>query len=237
MFAKSIEIYDAIYAAIGKDYAEESRKVEALIQAHKRSAGSRMLDVACGTGRHITYFQRNFEVEGLDLEAEMLDVARQRNPGLVFHQGDMADFSLEQQFDVVVCLFSAIGYARTPDRLRQAIRNMARHLVPGGVLIVEPWIDPDVFRPGHVHSTYVDEPELKVARINTSQVKDGISILNMHYLVGTPEGVEHFTELHELGLFTREEYQAAFVNAGLDFDRDEEGLIGRGLLIGVNPRN
>ena len=37
MFTKSIEIYDAIYAAIGKDYAEESRKVEALIQAHQRS--------------------------------------------------------------------------------------------------------------------------------------------------------------------------------------------------------
>ena len=58
-------------------------------------------------------------------------------------------------------------------------------------------------------------------------------ILDFHYLVGTPEGVEHFTEHHELGLFTDEEYRNAFTAAGLQVAHDPEGLIGRGLYIGT----
>jgi hypothetical protein len=53
--------------------------------------------------------------------------------------------------------------------------------------------------------------------------------------VGTPQGVEYYTELHEVGLFTDDQYRSAFIEAGLSFDRDEQGLIGRGLLIGVKP--
>jgi SAM-dependent methyltransferase len=235
MFYKSFHIYDAIYASLGKDYARESARVDELIRAYKRSPGNRLLDVACGTGRHLTYLKDSYQAEGIDLEPGMLEIARQRNPGMDFHLGDMTDFDLGSRFDAVICLFSAIGYVRTLAGLHSAISAMARHLVPGGVLIVEPWLDPDVFRPGLVHAHYVDEPDLKIARINTSNVRDGVSILDMHYLVGTPDGVDYFSELHEVGLFSREEYKTAFVESGLSYDRDEEGLIGRGLLIGVKP--
>jgi hypothetical protein len=62
-----------------------------------------------------------------------------------------------------------------------------------------------------------------------------VSILDFHYLVGTPEGVEQFTERHELGLFTRDEYREAAIAAGLEPTFDRSGLTGRGLLIGVRP--
>ncbi|HJS30283.1 MAG TPA: hypothetical protein VJ768_11705, partial [Anaerolineales bacterium] len=65
MFHKSFHIYDAIYASIGKDYARESARVDELIRSYKRSPGNRMLDVACGTGRHITYLKDWYLVEGL----------------------------------------------------------------------------------------------------------------------------------------------------------------------------
>ena len=55
---------------------------------------------------------------------------------------------------------------------------------------------------GTVHALYVDQPTRKIARINVSAVHERVSILDFHYLVGTPEGVEQFTERHELGLFT-----------------------------------
>jgi hypothetical protein len=60
-----------------------------------------------------------------------------------------------------------------------------------------------------------------------------ISVLNIHYLVGTPAGIERFEERHELGLFTDEEYMSAFEKASLEVIRDEEGLFGRGLFIGL----
>ena len=58
-----------------------------------------------------------------------------------------------------------------------------------------------------------------------------LATIDFHYLVGTPAGVQQFNELHELALFTDDEYQAAFQEAGLTAEHDPEGLIGRGLYI------
>ena len=233
MFTKSVGLYDAIYDAIGKDYAAEVQQVHGLIQAHKRSQGNSLLDVACGTGRHLEFFQAHYRVEGLDLEEAMLQAARNRNPTVPFHRGDMRTFQLARRFDALVCLFSAIGYVGSLDNLNETLANFSRHLVPGGVLVVEPWIRPDDFRPGGVHATYVDQPELKVARMNLSRREGNLVVMKMHYLVGTPEGITNFTELHELAMFTRQEFREAYQRNGLEVTIDEEGLIGRGLVIGV----
>ena len=62
------------------------------------------------------------------------------------------------------------------------------------------------------------------------------SIMEMHYLVGRPDGVEHFTERHELTLFQDEEMLDAFRAAGLAVEHDHEGgPMGRGLYIGLAP--
>ena len=113
-------------------------------------AASTLLDVACGTGRHLEFLQQHFQVEGLDLSPDMLEVARARCPGVPFHEGSFVDFHLGRLFDAVTCLFGSIGYAGTPDGLHQAIGSMARHLKPGGVLIVEPWLMPPAFVPGRL---------------------------------------------------------------------------------------
>ena len=78
---------------------------------------------------------------------EMLEVARARHPEITFHQGDMRTFDLGRRFDVVTCLFSSIGYLRSPSDLRAAVINMARHLQPGGVLIIEPWLTEETWTP------------------------------------------------------------------------------------------
>jgi len=235
MFSKSARFYDAIYAAIGKNYAAEVRKLRALIRQHKRSPGKALLEVACGTGCHAARLHRYYQVEGLDLDPKMLAVAREKCPGISFHQADMVDFDLGRQFDVVTCLFSSIGYVKTRVRLQQAIQAMSRHLVPGGVLLIEPWFAPDTFYPGRAHGLFVDQPDLKIARMNISRVEDGVSILDFHYLMATPRGIRHFTERHELGLFTHEEYLEAFRASGLEVVHDPEGLDGRGLYIGKKP--
>ena len=235
MFTKSQRFYGAIYAT--KDYAEEVRRLKAFITAHKRSAGHALLDIACGTGGHVPYLRDEFVYEGLDLDPEMLALARQRFPDIPFYQGDMVDFALGRQFDVVTCLFSSIAYTRTATRLRQAIATMTNHLAPGGVLVIAPFFPPQAWIVGQPHALFVDEPDLKLVRMNVSNVDASgtVAILDFHYLLATPEGVEHFTERHELGLFTDQEYRAALTEAGLTVTYDAEGLIGRGLYIGTSP--
>ncbi len=235
MFSKSAKFYNALYGSMGKDYAAEAQKVHTLIQQHKRSPGNSLLEVACGTGLHASILQQFYRVEGLDLDAEMLAVARQDYPTISFHHADMADFAFGKRYDAITCLFSSIGYVKTRTRLDQAVQTMTRHLLPGGVLIVEPWFTPEQWKPGRVSALFVDQPELKISRMNISEVEGRLSFFVFHYTVGTPRGIEYFTERHELGLFTHEEYLDAFHQAGLETIHDPEGLDGRGLYVGLKP--
>lgn len=233
MFNKSYQYYDKIYAH--KDYAGEAVKVRGYIKEHLNSPGDHLLDVACGTGEHIQYLKEHFEIEGLDLDPELLQIAQEKNPEISFHVGDMIDFDLGKSFDILTCLFSAIGYVQTLDNLDRAIGSMARHLVPGGLLLIEPWFTSASWNPGFVHMITIDEPDLKIVRMNTSLREGRISYFDLHYLIGTPEGTEHFVERHELGLFEIEETRAAFERHGLEVLYEEEGIAGRGMYIGKKP--
>lgn len=234
MFSKSQRYYDAIYGF--KNYEAEAARLRALIDKHKRAPGNTLLDVACGTGAHITFLREAFEVEGLDLDEGMIRIARARNPGVVFHLADMVSFDLGRRFDVVACLFSSIAYVATEERLREAIATMARHVLPGGVLIVEPYYTPGGWKPGRrVMATFADEPDLKIARIAVPERDGSLARFDFHYLVGTPDGVEHFVERHEVGLFTQEQYREAFTRLGLMVLYETDWPTRRGLYIGVMP--
>jgi SAM-dependent methyltransferase len=230
MFARSAPFYDAVYAF--KNYAAECERLHSLIRERLPDTRT-LLDVACGTGQHLACLRARYDVEGLDVDRELLAIARERLPDVRLHEADMTEFELERRFDVVTCLFSSVGYARTGEGLRAAVAAMARHVASPGLLLVEPWIEPDRWQPSGPYAVFVDEPDLKVARINVSPPAGETVVLEMHYLVGTREGVEHFTERHELGMFTRDQYLESFRAAGLDVEHDPEGLMGRGLYIGA----
>jgi len=235
---KSAPYYDAVYDVIydpysGKDYESESKRLRRLIERHKRSDENSLLDVASGTGRHLYYLKAWFDAEGLDINPKMLAIARKRNPGMKFHQGNMRTFKLTKRFDVITCLFSAIGYMTTLAQLRGAVRNMSAHLRPGGVLIIEPWISPRDFKSGSLHAVLVNQPKLKLARIGRSIAHGKTSTIQFHYLIATPKTTRHFSESEKFGLFTRAEYTSAFRAAGLRVRYYRRGLIGRGLYVGV----
>jgi len=231
------DLYDAFYDALEKDYDAEVRIV--LRHVRRRAPGaSRLLDVACGTGRHLARFGRRLDCVGVDLDPAMLDVARARCPASVrLVQADMATLDLGRRFDVVTCLFSSVAYMPTVATLRTAIRNMARHLDPGGVLLVEPWYTRQTWEDGHLAVLTVDEPGRKAARISRATRRGDASALEFDFLVADATGTRHFTERHELRLFRIDQYVAACTAAGLvDVEVDDYGLYGLGLVIASAPR-
>ena len=78
-YRQSARIYDALCRQ--KDYRGATRS---LIQVLKRFApdAETLLDVGCGTGRHLEHLRDRFRVEGFDLSRNMLAIARRRNPGI-----------------------------------------------------------------------------------------------------------------------------------------------------------
>ena len=232
MFTKTTELYDLIYSSI-KDYRADAAAVAALLSRVAPNARS-LLDVACGTGEHARHLsqEHGYVIQGLDIEPGFVELARAKVPSARFWQGDMASFQLDDRFDAVVCLFSSIGYLLTTADVTRALACFRRHLTRGGVVLVEPWLTPDVWKPGTVHFQSAKADGLSVTRMSHSGMVGHVSTIDFHYLVGTPEGIEHRTEHHELGLYSRTEMSECFARAGFErVDYDEKGIMGRGLYI------
>lgn len=206
-----------------------------LLRTRLGITGGAWLEMACGTGLHLRHLTGGFRAEGVDRSPEMLAVARARLPDVPFHRGDLRTVDLGRRFDVVSCLFSSIGYMRTRADLDRAVATFARHLRPGGVVVIEPWYVPTAYRPGTVYMDAIpgkSRTALHQVRMIVATRKGRLSVMDAHHLVGTPAGVTHFVERHEMGLFTEAETAEAFVRAGLDPTFDPVGISDRGLWFG-----
>ena len=234
MYKGLAKYYDLIYS--WKDYKGEAEKVRALIAKYKQSDGNSLLEVACGTGKHLQYLRDGFQYTGLDLNDGMLKIARKRFPSTRFEKGNMINFNLGKKFDIIICLFSSIGYVKTRDNLRKTLDNFSRHLKPGGICIIEPWLTPASYKVGKAHMTVYDGNDIKIARLNVSKAKGGISILEMHHLIAEKnKKIRYIVTREELGLFDTQETLKLMEGAGLDakFLRKNEFDRGRGILVGV----
>lgn len=228
------EIYDLIYAA--KDYAGQAAKLSEIIHAQSESGGNRILEVACGTGRYMQFLANDYAVDGFDLSAEQVVAAKLRLPDATIFQADMLDFDNGQRYDAVLCLFSSIGYLLTKNNLDIAIANMATHTKPGGLVIVEPWLREADIIPGHLSLEAVSNEHLWVSRMGKLTIQNGVTALDMHHMVGRSAGIEHFREVHQLALYSDEDFTDAFHKAGLEIVIDPVGLTNRRLCIGKLPR-
>jgi trans-aconitate methyltransferase len=215
VFERSAHVYDLLYSF--KDYEAEARDLVSVIRERNPGAAS-LLDVACGTGKHLELLRADFpDLAGVDLDAELLAIARERLPDVPLTEADMRTFDLGRTFDVVTCLFSSVGYLRDEADLAEAVARMAAHLAPGGVLVVDGWVRPDAWRPGtNVDALAETGDGAAAARVARTWREGDRTVLDMRYLIATADqGFEQEQERHELTLFSDEAYRAAFEAASL----------------------
>ena len=94
------------------------------------------LDAGCGFGRvGIELAERGVDIVGVDLDPDLLERARLRAPHLDWRLDDLATVELDGQFDLVVVAGNVIGFVESGSRA-DAVRNCARHVAPGGVLVI-----------------------------------------------------------------------------------------------------
>jgi len=83
------------------------------------------------------HLKQNFIVTGIDISKDMLYNAKKLNPECTFHQADMRDFDLKQQFDSVL-INDSITYMITRKELLATFQNAYKHLKAGGVMVTFP---------------------------------------------------------------------------------------------------
>ena len=230
MFDASAEFYDLIYSGF-KDYAAETEQLASLVRREHPGCVS-VLDVACGTGEHVHRLaQKGYLVDGLDLNAPFLEIAKSKHPAGRFFQADMRNFHVPQKYDAILCLFSSIGYVRTIDGVLQTLGCFREHLASCGVIVIEPWFPPGVLDPGRVTTNVGEANGVRVTRVSRVEVEGTISRLRFDYEVSDGAGFRRLSEVHELGLFTPKELSATFEAAGLEVAFDPKGLTDRGLYV------
>jgi len=232
MYRELARYYDELYS--WKNYGNEAKTLHAIVKKYKKSTGSDLLDVACGTGNHVGFLRKNYHVFGVDLNPAMLSIARKKFPGVPFKAADMASFKLGKKFDVVVCLFSSIAYLKKLEKVRKAFACFSCHIKKGGVLIVEPFFEPRFFKDGRPFALFVNKPNLKIARMDVSKKKKKVAILDFHFLVANPNGVQYFRDKHEVGLFEPKEVIKALQENGFRAKYLRKGFMAhRGLYVGI----
>jgi SAM-dependent methyltransferase len=116
----------------------------------ERQRPRRVLELACGTGRLLPTLlsagrsvEPGFRLVGLDLSAPFLARARSRlaevesGEAVALVEADMRAFALDEQFDLIILAFSSLQYLLTLDDQLACLRNVRRHLAPGGRFAIE----------------------------------------------------------------------------------------------------
>lgn len=233
LYHELAKYYDLIYS--WKDYKRDISKIKKLILKYKKSDGKELLDVACGTGRHLKYLKNSFSCIGVDSSKDMLKIAKNNVKGVIFKHRDMVNFKLNKKFDIIICLFSSIGYTKIYSKLRKTIKNFSEHLKTGGVLIIEGWITKSKFKHSYIHLDVTNGKNVKIARMHFSKIRKNVSVLDENYLIGEGnKGIRYLKDRHELGLFDMKDLLKVMKQAGLKAKFLKKGFTkDRGIYIGV----
>jgi SAM-dependent methyltransferase len=182
------ELYDLFYAE--KDYGGEAAFVHACLERHAAGPARRVLELACGTGRHALALERlGHEVVALDHSEAMLRVARARAAQAAsrveFREGDLRALDPPgAPFDAAVCLFDSLGYVATNEGVAAALRGVHRAVRPGGLFVFEFWHAAAMLRgydPVRVRRWTV--PDGEVLRISETRLECERQLAHVSYSV------------------------------------------------------
>lgn len=152
-------LYDKLYSY--KDYDTETEKVLKIInqKLHTSSAKISLLDLACGTGKHLAYFiKQGLSCSGLDGNADIIKVAKKNNPKAVFYNQDLNSLKLPEKYHVITCFFSSIQYVTNQNSLKSVFKHIYNHLEDDGLFIFDLQYAKDRWQEGHVAvNTYRDD--------------------------------------------------------------------------------
>jgi len=131
------EYYHKLYRH--RDEEEAERFITRLLELLKPETGSKVLDLACGRGRHSIYLNSlGLNVTGIDLSVKNIRYAKTfDNESLHFYVKDMRSSFGEEEFNIVFNLFTSFGYFEKEEDDVQVIRNISKALIPGGTVVID----------------------------------------------------------------------------------------------------
>jgi SAM-dependent methyltransferase len=169
--------YSKYYNLLYKDksYRGEYIYIRELIKNHGNNGDKNILDIGCGTGKHLSLFKEDgYTVSGVDVSENMIREARkylQQEDDLICCRA--SEFEFNRKFETIISLFHVMSYQTENNELEKVFQNVSTHLTGGGLFIFDFWYGPAVL---------TDPPVVKVKRLEDNEVKiTRITEPIMHY--------------------------------------------------------
>jgi SAM-dependent methyltransferase len=193
-----------------RDEREAQASIDNFMLAMQVPKGSRILDLACGKGRHARYLaERGFDVTGLDISFASIAFARQfEHERLAFYQHDMRLPYRFNYYDAILNIFTSFGYFATDEEHEKTLKNVVRGLKPGGLFLL------DFFNAQWVQQNIVRQAEKKADNI-TFQLKKRIRGPFIYKTVEFETGGRLFYFQERVRLFTLSDLENMFTRTGL----------------------
>jgi SAM-dependent methyltransferase len=173
--------------------------------------GSKILDVACGKGRHSKYLScKGFDVTGIDLSTESIaEASLSASENLHFFEHDMRKIFKPQYFNLVVNMFTSFGYFDNHEDNQNTIDSMASGIKDEGYLLI------DFFNSTFVENTLIPNFEVEIESIKFQthkKIEDGFIVKDITVFDSNQEF--HFQE--KVQLLTIENFTKYLSNQGLE---------------------
>lgn len=122
-----------------RDKQEARFFIDNLVKLLDLKTGSKVLDIACGSGRHASYFhQKGMDVTGIDISKTHIQLAKANSENKIpFEVWDMRKCYKKNTFDVVVNLFTSFGYFATEEENILALNAMRDNLNDSGIIVID----------------------------------------------------------------------------------------------------
>ena len=197
-----------------KEWEGRTRKeVRSVRQLLKLSKKSKLLDVACGVGRHSLPLSRHCQVTGIDFSPVYLTIAkrnaRKQRGRVRFLRCDLRNLPFADEFDAAINLWSSFGYFLRASDDKKTIRSIANALKTHGQLIM------DMPNPRSVKTNCegIGWMRLKDGHVIIEERKSGPPIFKTHWTFLTPKGKSR-TMISEIRAYSRHSLTALLKRNG-----------------------
>ncbi len=211
VFSEYAYYYDILHQ--DKNYPAEAAFVSRLVKkfAGKSKKELRLLDLACGTGRHCVELSRlGYNVEGSDLSKEMINVAqkeiKKRRLKIPFYNYSFQKAAgIRRRYDVILSMFASIGYLTTYQEIKLAFSNICMLLNDDGCFIFDFWNGNATVRNfSPVRIKKMARGDMEVLRVSETRLEQHTQTANLkfHFLLMKKGMVfKEFEEKHVVRYF------------------------------------
>jgi len=187
--------YNLLYK--DKNYREEYNYISDLIKKYGNNNDKNILDIGCGTGKHLSFFKNDgYDVSGVDVSENMIYEARkylQQEDSLICCKA--SEFKFNKKFEIIISLFHVMSYQTENDELEKVFRNVSEHLTDNGLFIFDFWYGPAVLTdPPVVKIKRLEDDEVKITRITEPIIHYNKNIVDVNFEVMIEDKKTHLLE-------------------------------------------